>query len=568
VKRLVVLLALLLTAVPAAAQRSYAIKSFDATIVVGEDGALDITETITAEFRGAYNGIYRTVPVKYRSPQGFGWTLGLELVSATSTEGQALRVETSREGASRKFKVWVPGAENATRSVVLRYRATNGLRFFEDHDELYWNITGDEWDVPIEAMAARIELPRRATGVRATAFNGAYGSTRQEARVSIEGTSLMVSMAEPLGFREGVTAVVGWDKGAVREPTQADRIGGFLASNWPLGLPVVVFLAMFSLWKRVGRDPEELPIAVQYEPPAGLTPAEAGTLLDHSVDMRDVTATIVDLAVAGHLTIEEREESALFGLIKSQEYVFQRQTPPPGGRELKRHERLVLDGLFESGDTVTLADLKNEFYKQLDDIRTGVFDRLVRSGMFRSRPDRVRLYWTIGGIVVGVALMILGNIAVGFLNLAPLPVFLGGGLSALIVVLFGQVMPARTVAGARAFEKVRGFEEFLARVEGARFGRIEKTPAMFEKYLPFAMAFGVEGKWARGFKDIYLEPPRWYVGTHPMGFNASSFSLRMSSMSTAAGSALSSAPRSSGGSGFGGGGFSGGGGGGGGGGAF
>ncbi|HEX9165314.1 MAG TPA: DUF2207 domain-containing protein [Gemmatimonadales bacterium] len=565
---LLLLLGLLLAAAPAAAQRSYAIKSFDATILVAEDGMIDVTETITAEFRGAYNGIYRTIPVKYRSPQGFGWTIQLDLVSVTDAEGRTLRVESSREGHYRKFKIWIPGAEDATRTVVLRYRAGNGLRFFEDHDELYWNITGDEWEVPLEAVTARIELPRRATGVRAIAFNGVYGSTRQEARVAVDGTSLMITMPESLGFREGVTAVVGWDKGVVREPTSTERAAGFLATNWPLALPIPVFLLMFALWKRVGRDPEELPIAVQYQPPDGLTPAEAGALLDHSVDMRDITATIVDLAVAGHLTIEEREEKALFGLIRSQEFVFRRESAPMGGRPLHAHERAVLDGLFESGTTeVELSDLENEFYQHLGDIRSAVFDRLIGSGLLRSRPDKVRQYWTMGGVVLGFLMVALGIGAAAQFDLAPLPVFIGAGLSALIVVVFGQFMPARTVAGARQLEKVRGFEEFLTRVEGDRFLRVEKTPEMFERYLPYAMAFGVEGKWARGFQDIYREPPRWYVGTNPMGFNAANFSSRMSAMSSAAGSALSSSPRSSGGSGFSGG-SSGGGGGGGGGGAF
>ena len=122
--------------------------------------------------------------------------------------------------------------------MVLRYRAKNGLRFFEDHDELYWNVTGDEWDVPIGAASARIELPAGATGVRAIAFNGAYGSTAQDAEVIIEGTAVRVTMPQPLGFHEGLTAVVGWDKGLVAEPTTTDRALGFLASNWPLGIPL------------------------------------------------------------------------------------------------------------------------------------------------------------------------------------------------------------------------------------------------------------------------------------------------------------------------------------------
>jgi hypothetical protein len=567
-RRLVVLLALVVAATPVAAQRSYAIKSFEATIVVGADGTVDVTEAITAQFTGSYNGIYRTVPVKYLNPQGFGWTLRLELVGAIDTDGHTLKVESSREGHYLKYKIYVPGAENATRTGLLHYRARNGLRFFADHDELYWNITGDEWEVPIEAVRARIELPPTATGVRATAFNGAYGSTAQDARVAVEGTSLMVTMPQPLGFREGVTVVVGWDKGVVAEPTATDRGLSFLASNWPLALPIPVFFAMFAFWRRVGRDPEELPISVQYEPPAGLTPAEAGTLMDHRVDMRDITATIVDLAVGGHLTIEDQEKTALFGLIRNREYLFHRREPPTGARLLEPHERRVLDGIFETkAGTVSLSDLENKFYQNLSGIRSSVFDRLIRRGYLRSRPDRVQQRWMGAGVALGAITMAGAIIGSARFNLAPLPVIIGGWLSALIVVLFGRVMPARTVTGARALERVRGFEEFLRRVEGERFANIVKTPEMFERFLPFAMAFGVEGQWARGFEGIFREPPTWYVGANPMGFNASSFSSQLGNLSTHAGSAMSSAPRSSGGSGFSGG-SSGGGGGGGGGGAF
>ena len=295
------LLLLCILAPPAAAQRSLAIERFDAAIAVNRDGSVDVTETITAKFTGSWNGIYRTVPVEYHTPQGFNWTLRLELLGATGSDGQALEVDRERERHYVKYKIWVPGAEDATRAVVLRYRAKNGLRFFEDHDELYWNVTGDEWDVPIEVASARIELPAGATGVRAIAFNGAYGSTAQDADVVIDGTAVRVTMPKPLGFHEGLTAVVGWDKGLVAEPTDTDRALGFLASNWPLGIPVLVLLGMVGLWRRVGRDPSRLPVAVQYEVPGSLTPAEAGTLMDESADMRDITATVVDLAVRGSL---------------------------------------------------------------------------------------------------------------------------------------------------------------------------------------------------------------------------------------------------------------------------
>ena len=192
------------SATPAPAQdRSLAIKNFDAHIVVNRDASLEVTETITAQFTGSWNGIYRTIPVEYHTPQGFNWTLRLELEGATDQAGQALKVESARERHYIKYKIWVPGAQNTTRTLVLHYRALNGLRFFPDHDELYWNVTGDEWDVPIEAAAARIELPAAARGVRAIAFNGAYGSTASDAKVDLDTTTIRVTMPHPLGFHEG-----------------------------------------------------------------------------------------------------------------------------------------------------------------------------------------------------------------------------------------------------------------------------------------------------------------------------------------------------------------------------
>jgi uncharacterized membrane protein len=140
-------------------------------------------------------------------------------------------------------------------------------------------------------------------------------------------------------------------------------------------------------------------------------------------------------------------------------------------------------------------------------------------------------------------------------------------VSGLVVAGFGRIMPARTVEGARALERVLGFEEFLRRVEGERFERLVKTPEMFERFLPFAMAFGVERKWAKAFQGIYREPPRWYVGTTSGPFDLNGFSSRLGDLSSRTSSAMSSSPRSSGGSGFSGG-SSGGGSGGGGGGGF
>lgn len=553
----------------APAQRSLAIERFGATIQVQPDGAIAVAESIVARFTGSWNGIYRTIPVKYRTAQGFNWTLRLELEGATDEHGQSLRVAASRERHYIKYKIWVPGAEDATHTVVLRYRARNGLRFFEDHDELYWNITGDEWDVPLEAVTARIELPAGTQGIRAIAFNGAYGSTAQEATLDTRGTTVSVVMPHALGFHEGVTAVVGWNKGVVTEPSTADRAAGLVGSNWPLALPLPVLLLAFAVWRRRGKDPRRLPITVQYEPPRGLTPGEAGTLLDNAVDMRDITATLVDLAVRGYLRIEERDDRKLFGLVGSREYVLHRLEPPAQSPGLAPHEQEVFDGVFEGrGASVELSALENEFYSRLPGIRTRLFDRLLQQGCYHARPDRVRARWTAGGMFSGVLIGGLGVAAADRFLLTPVPFIVAGALVALILVGFGIVMPARSNAGARALEQVLGFEEFLRRVETENYKRvILDKPELFDRYLPYAMAFGVEKNWTRAFEGIYTQSPTWYAGSSATGFSASRFSSSLASLSSKVSSTMSSSPRSSSGSGFSGG-SSGGGGGGGGGGGF
>jgi hypothetical protein len=272
--------------------------------------------------------------------------------------------------------------------------------------------------------------------------------------------------------------------------------------------------------------------------------------------------------VEGHLRIEEEQKKALFGLISSTDYRFHRLQPPVSGPALEPHEQEVLDGIFEDGGTsVRLSDLTNEFYTHLSSIRGAVYDRLIERGFYRTRPDYVKARWAVLAVMLG-GLIAIGGAALGDrAGMTPLPFIVAGALSALIIMFFARVMPARTVAGARAYEGVRGFEEFVHRVDSDRFARIIKTPEMFEKFLPYAMAFGVEAKWAKAFEDIYREPPSWYVGGNVSGFNATTFSSHLTALSTRAGSTMSSSPRSSGGSGFSGG-SSGGGGGGGGGGGF
>jgi len=562
-----ILLFLALSATSLSAQRSYSIERFDARIRVNADASIDVTESITAQFVGSYNGLFRVIPIKYRNAQGLNWTLGVSLQSARDDQGHDLRTETSRQGASIKYKVWIPGAVNATKTLVLRYHATNGLRFFDEHDELYWNVTGDEWEVPIRATTAEIDLPGGAAGLRAIAFNGVYGASARDARVTIDGPVVRITMPHALEYHEGLTAVVGWDKGLVTAPTVTDRAMEAATSNWPLVIPIPVFLLVFWRWWRRGRDPRRRPIAVQYEPPAGVSPGEAGTLLDNTVDMRDITATLVDLAVRGYLRIEELQNPKLFGLFGgATTYTLYRLKPADG---LAGHERVVFDGIFSHGDHVPLDELKDEFYTQLGPTRDAIYNQLKGSGFYQNRPDKVKQTWLGCGIGFAILIGVGGAFVAAAFLLTPVSFVIAAIVSGIILVIFAQIMPARTEAGTRTLEHVLGFEEFLRRVESENLKRIiVGHPELFDKYLPYAMAFGVERQFARAFEGIYTQAPQWYVGPSMMNFNVGHFSSSVSHLSTVASTTMSSSPRSSSGSGFGGGGSSGGGGGGGGGGAF
>ncbi|MDQ1405400.1 MAG: hypothetical protein QOG55_1029 [Acidobacteriaceae bacterium] len=548
------------------------IENFDAHIDVAGNGTIDVTETIRARFIGTgWHGLYRSIPVEYVTPQGLNYTLFLDVKQVTDGSGHRIKFDSSRVRHYRKLKIYIPNADNSVQTISIEYTVSDAIKFFEDHDELYWNVTGDEWDVPIQSAHAQIILPPGASNIRATAFTGIYGSRAKDAEIDIAGNGVEVRTTAPLPYHAGLTVAVAIDKGIIREPTAADLFWRFLRSNWPLFLPVAVFCVMFYLWWTRGRDPRQRPIAAQYEPPNQLTPGEAGTLVDNAANMRDITASIVDLAVRGYLVIEEVQKDRMLGLMHEKDYNFILQKDRSQWSPLKAHEQALLDGFFTAGtagETISMDSLQNRFYKTLPVMRSGIFDSLVSQGFYKRRPDSVRSTYIGAGVVIG-ALMIWGGGAMGrAMGIAPVPFIIGGIVSGLIICGFGWFMPAHTEQGTRALEGVLGFEDFLNHVEADRFNRTIKTPQMFEKFLPFAMAFGVEKNWSKAFDGIMTQPPGWYRGSSGPIFYPVNFTSNLNSMSSRASSVMASAPRSSGGSGFGGGGSSGGGFGGGGGGGF
>ena len=566
-------LGLLLCAVSSASAREQRLRKFDAEIAVLADGSVDVTENITFQFIGGpWHGIYREIPVEYAGPGGLNYSLFLT-VKRVEEDGRSLRYESSRDRQYRKLRIYIPDADNSTRVITIEYVVEDALRFFDDHDEFYWNVTGDEWTLPIESVRAHLVFPEGTSNIRTNVFTGAYRTVGRNAVAEVNGTGVEVHTTSPLGLREGLTLAVAFDKGAVREATAFSQFLLYARSNWPLVLPFIAFALMFWLWWNRGRDPRLRPIAAQYEPPDKLTPGEVGTLIDNSVDMRDITAGIVDLAVRGYLVIEEKQTPHMLGLTHSSDYTFHLKKPRAEWSDLKPHEQELLDGIFSggnAGDGVTLAELHNQFYKNIPGIKSEIFGSLVEHGYYARRPDSVRSGYVGMGVVIGL-ILVWGGVSLGSkMGMAPLPFVAAGILSGLVIVGFGWVMPARTPSGARALEGVLGFEDFLAHVEADRFNRTIKTPEMFEKFLPFAMALGVEKNWSKAFQNIYTQPPAWYQGGNfGPSFYPYMFVHNLNTLSSQAGTVMSSAPRSSGGSGFsGGGGYSGGGFGGGGGGGF
>jgi uncharacterized membrane protein len=567
---LVGLLACFAAAIPAAA-RQLRIKHFDAQIEVQTNGTIDVTETIEVQFTGLWHGIYRTIPVQYSDPQGFNYTLLLDPVSITDASGQKLKYERSNEGRNTKFKIYVPDAEDAVRTVVFHYKVLDALRFQEDHDELYWNVTGNEWNAPIDLATAHLALPARAAGVRAVAYTGAYGANAHDAKIKINGDAIEVESTRPLSFHEGLTAVVGFDKGLVQPTSSLTLFLRFLRSNFPLLLPLFVFFGMLWWWWTHGRDPRRNAIAVQYEPPDNLSPGECGALVDNEAAMSDITATLVDLAVKGYLTIEQAEETHMLGLSHNKEYTFHLRKPPAEWTAARPHEQEMLNALFDAGATtdVRLADLQNHFYTHLPAIRERIFSALMGDGYYFHRPDTTKVAYIGAGVTLGIVFFIGSDILQRITGISSPTWSITGILSGFIICAFGWFMSSRTTEGERTLERVLGFEEFLGRVEKDQIARLESRPELFEKFLPYAMALHVEKKWVQAFSGIALQPPQWFQAPYGSGFQALYLVNDLNFMSSHVGSVMTSAPRSSSGSsGFGGGGFSGGGFGGGGGGGF
>ena len=616
------------------------ILSFDSIIQVNRDGSMRVTEFIQvrAEGRQIKRGIFRDFPTTYKDHHGANYVVDFEVLAVT------------RDGRPEPF--FTKPLENGVRTYIgdenvylksgdytyaLSYRTNRQLGFFESHDELYWNVTGNGWSFPIDHASATVILPSGVPmdAVRHEGYTGPQGAKGADYDSGFsDNDRLMFETTRALRPREGLTIVAMWPKGYIVESDAATRARWFFDDNAaPLtgAVGVLLLLVFYTIaWRAVGRDPQKGVIFPHYEPPKGFSPASIRFIKRMGYDPKTFATALVNLAVKGYVNIKEEDktytierrngangklaagESVLLKrLLIGKSQKLDNEDHAHIKKALKAHEKSLRNnyeriyfntnsGVFILGAVISCAVFFSVIMLAAESLLgaffgvalllmlgigggKGMIDLSIRLPAHAGSRSMVGF---VAVIVSAVTLIALLGFAYVFLQaLIPdswsrIGMLLLGATLLLINGIFYQLMKAPTIRGRKMLDRVDGFEEYLkvAEEEDLRLRNPpKKTPQLFEKYLPYAMALDVEDLWGGKFAAVleaarreraYSEPS-WYHGSHwhspqgPAGFaSAVAGSLAVSA------AAASSPPGSSGGSGGGGGGSSGGGGGGGGGGGW
>jgi uncharacterized membrane protein YgcG len=589
------------------------ILSYDSTITVAHDGTLEVRETIrvNAEGHDIRRGIYRDFPTTYPAADGRQVVVGFAF-QAAARDGVAekWRVEPRGNGV----RIYLGSAQTmldpGEHEYQLVYRTDRQMGFFADHDELYWNATGNGWGFPIDHATAHLVLPTDIPpgDVRMEAYTGPQGSKGHDYTTGLEDGVPTYTTTRGLAPNEGLTIVAMWPKGYITAAVENPLPPALIASpgydysrdagnaSTSYGSPAEEFLrrrmshdrrplyfagfGFFALllyywftWDKLGRDPPSRITIPLYESPSGQTPASMRYLMEMRYDDKCFAAAVLSLAVKGYLRIEQ--DSGVLGFKKT--YSLQKLDAPAGAAPMSTDEQALLAEVFGSGDRI---ELKQENYQDIRGARSA--HRSSIKEQFTSNFFRINGGWHAIGIVFTVLLAVVTLTQPGQADVWPEWYFATGGgrLTLLFMVLvfvtngvFGKLLRAPTIAGQSVMDRIRGFKMYLEVAEGEDLKRIKGpplTPQLFEAYLPAALALGVEQKWAERFAEVFRMQanyqPSWYAGSGWNAANIGAFSSNFSSSFNSAISSSSTAPGSS--SGGGGGGSSGGGGGGGGGGGW
>ncbi len=625
---------------PGMLQAAEVIQSYHSDIQVFENGDMRVTETIVvkAEHKKIKRGIYRDFPLKYEDRFGNNYKVGFS-IAAVRRNGKAEPFHTKNMSNGIRIYIGVKDRSitKGTHKFEITYQTNRQLGFFEQHDELYWNVTGNDWAFPILKASANVILPKGISpyDISVNAYTGAYGSAGSdyEAYVNEQAVSEFQTTRK-LAVREGLTIVVGWPKGHVIEPDMNQKIEYILKDNAGIlagfaGLLLLIVYYLF-VWSQVGRDPEKGVIFPHYEPPSGYSPASMRFINNMGYDKTCFAVALVNLAVKRYITITEDDDGD-YSLLKEKD-----ATAP-----LAAGEKTLLSKLFTGGNILEMKQSNHRKISAALDAHESSLERNYEKIYFKTNSGY--FYF---GLVLSLAVFIyaIAMQADILVNAAPVlflmvwlsiwsisvfallktawlawkrvthsvssiftallttafaipfvaaEVFVFGMFAretswffpVMIVVgiginwLFYELLKAPTRAGRDLMDKIDGFKNYI---EVAEKHDLEykyaggKTPELFERILPFAIALGIEKIWGEQFQAVLQQAaatsgasyrPGWYHGSSWSVDNLSGFTSSMGSSLSSAVASSSTAPGSSSGGG-GGGGFSGGGGGGGGGGGW
>ncbi len=564
---------LLLFAAPAFGQER--ILDFDSRVVIAADGELTVTETITVQAEGdrIKRGIYRDFPTRYEGPGGRSHIVGFDVVDVLR-DGR--RENWFTENRSNGVRVYAGDKDVYLRpgryTYTLTYKTDRQIGFFENYDELYWNVTGNDWDFAIERARVTIVLPADATIVQTAAYTGRQGATGQDwnGRTDDRGNPVFESTRR-LAPGEGLTVAVAWPKGFVAPPTAADELVwalraymGVLAGAAALLLLVVYY---YAVWRRVGRDPKRGVIVPRWRSPRGISPAASRFISEMGFDDKAIGAAVVSLAVKGKLIIEDDGDD---------EYTL-RKHDGGFGMKLSPGEKAMHRALFLWSDSAAVQEGNHTRLKPAVDAL-----REALSADYEGAHFRRNLGYFVGGVFLSVfAVFGTGIVNVndtGALGTIVMAVTILAALA--FNVLFRYLLKAPTLEGRGIMDEIEGFRMYLSTAEQDRLNLLhppERTPALFEKYLPYAMALDVENEWGEQFQDVFAAAaaggdggyqPGWYHGRRSHRGWSSPGRFAGSLGASLGGSIASAATPPGSSSGSGGGGSSGGGGGGGGGGGW
>ncbi|MBT8436442.1 MAG: DUF2207 domain-containing protein [Gammaproteobacteria bacterium] len=605
------------------------IESFHSDIEVRLNGDLNVTETLVvrAEGKSIRRGIYRDFPTLYTNPQGRKVSVGFEVLSV-QRDGRAESYHLKNRSNGKRVYIGDPNIllSPGFYEYQINYTTTRQLGFFDEFDELYWNVTGNGWSFRIDRASARVTLPVSFIDFQLTGYTGPQGSTAQNLvyRRSA-GNQAYFETSQPLGRQEGLTIVASWPKGVVDEPSDAQRRAWFFEDYRPSLIVVGGALALFAyylvLWRWFGRDPETGVIVPLYQPPEEYSPASMRFVQNMGYDKKCFTSAIINLAVKGAVEINDDEGqfkvikqetrdlslapgeaqvlSGLFGegrdniSIDQSNHVILSRAIGKHKISLKRdyektyfntNSRLLFPGILATVIVIATAVsnlpseeiiMKTIFFGvftaipliMLSAVWRG-FKRRGKGGKFQVAINLVVLVVFCGALVNNVAAPIIE-----FSEVAPLPLIAGALAMVAMHYFFYQWLKAPTLAGRRVLDKIEGFKHYLKVAEEDEIALTEApefTIGIYETYLPYAIALDLENEWtaklnraiAFGLVDRRYSHPGWY---HARGNRDDHFSSALSSSMDSAISSSSVAPGSSSGSS---GGSSGGGGGGGGGGGW